>query len=261
MPGEGEQAIRARAYVIWEREGRPDGKDVDHWLRAEAEITSVGGVDRGALMAPTIIMQGAGWGGAGWTIARTDHANTAIPYGGVDRPDGQRNHGFIELNDRPELATAIPEAQDSIGMLAILQALAAPGFRFMSLGCARGLFPRHDAKPGEPTYLYGGYVQVAYRDSALNTNPDRFVALSQRILRGIGPSVEHHTIGFEMIVEPLRSFFGAADCYALIVKPLGYGNSEGAALAAWEHAATAVAAVFIQLQSDPSPLSTSPPDQ
>jgi hypothetical protein len=35
-----EQAIRERAYAIWEEEGRPDGKDLDHWLRAEAEIIS-----------------------------------------------------------------------------------------------------------------------------------------------------------------------------------------------------------------------------
>lgn len=32
------QVIKERAYAIWEREGRPDGKDPDHWLRAEAEI-------------------------------------------------------------------------------------------------------------------------------------------------------------------------------------------------------------------------------
>jgi Protein of unknown function (DUF2934) len=35
-----EQAIRERAYAIWDDEGRPDGKDLDHWLRAEAEIIS-----------------------------------------------------------------------------------------------------------------------------------------------------------------------------------------------------------------------------
>ena len=29
-----EQAIRERADEIWEQEGRPDGKDLDHWLRA-----------------------------------------------------------------------------------------------------------------------------------------------------------------------------------------------------------------------------------
>ena len=30
--------IEQRAYEIWESEGCPHGCDVDHWLRAEAEI-------------------------------------------------------------------------------------------------------------------------------------------------------------------------------------------------------------------------------
>ena len=33
-----EQAIRERAYAIWEEQGRPEGQHVSHWLRAEAEI-------------------------------------------------------------------------------------------------------------------------------------------------------------------------------------------------------------------------------
>lgn len=33
-----EQAIRERAYSIWEQDGRTDGKDLDHWLRAEADL-------------------------------------------------------------------------------------------------------------------------------------------------------------------------------------------------------------------------------
>ena len=32
------EAIRQRAYEIWEREGRPVGKSAEHWLRAEAEL-------------------------------------------------------------------------------------------------------------------------------------------------------------------------------------------------------------------------------
>lgn len=30
--------IQERGYYIWEREGRPDGRDLEHWLRAEAEV-------------------------------------------------------------------------------------------------------------------------------------------------------------------------------------------------------------------------------
>ena len=29
--------IRERAYQLWEQEGRPEGRDLDHWLRAERE--------------------------------------------------------------------------------------------------------------------------------------------------------------------------------------------------------------------------------
>ena len=35
-----DQAIRERAYAIWEEEGRPDGKHLEHWRRAEDEINS-----------------------------------------------------------------------------------------------------------------------------------------------------------------------------------------------------------------------------
>lgn len=32
------EAIAALAYSIWEREGRPVGRDQEHWLEAELEI-------------------------------------------------------------------------------------------------------------------------------------------------------------------------------------------------------------------------------
>jgi hypothetical protein len=32
-----EQTVRDRAYFIWEREGRPDGRASDHWTRAIKE--------------------------------------------------------------------------------------------------------------------------------------------------------------------------------------------------------------------------------
>jgi hypothetical protein len=33
-----EAAIRERAYAIWEAEGRPDGRDWEHWYRAAHEV-------------------------------------------------------------------------------------------------------------------------------------------------------------------------------------------------------------------------------
>ncbi|HEY0281106.1 MAG TPA: DUF2934 domain-containing protein [Rhizomicrobium sp.] len=33
-----EDEIRIRSYLIWEREGRPEGKAAEHWLQAKAEL-------------------------------------------------------------------------------------------------------------------------------------------------------------------------------------------------------------------------------
>jgi hypothetical protein len=33
-----DDAIRERAYHIWEREGRPQGRDFEHWVRAQVEL-------------------------------------------------------------------------------------------------------------------------------------------------------------------------------------------------------------------------------
>lgn len=35
-----EDRIRQRAYEIWEREGRPHGEDMKHWLQAFQEIAA-----------------------------------------------------------------------------------------------------------------------------------------------------------------------------------------------------------------------------
>src|SRR4051794_26433187 len=54
MTVEEEQRIRERAYSIWEQEGRPRGRELDHRLRAEAEIAAerLRGVATGRTDAP-----------------------------------------------------------------------------------------------------------------------------------------------------------------------------------------------------------------
>ncbi len=32
-----EDDVRARAYALWENEGRPEGRHLEHWLRASEE--------------------------------------------------------------------------------------------------------------------------------------------------------------------------------------------------------------------------------
>jgi len=38
MNEEMESRIRRRAYLLWERENCPEGKHLDHWFAAKAEI-------------------------------------------------------------------------------------------------------------------------------------------------------------------------------------------------------------------------------
>ena len=35
-----EQRVQERAYEIWQNAGCPEGKSVEHWLQAEAEIAA-----------------------------------------------------------------------------------------------------------------------------------------------------------------------------------------------------------------------------
>jgi len=36
--------IAARAYVVWERKGRPEGRDMENWREAEAELRAERGL-------------------------------------------------------------------------------------------------------------------------------------------------------------------------------------------------------------------------
>jgi Protein of unknown function (DUF2934) len=40
-----QQFIRKIAYEIWEKEGRPDQKNLDHWFRAEAVVSDMPAYD------------------------------------------------------------------------------------------------------------------------------------------------------------------------------------------------------------------------
>ena len=41
METDEEQAIREQAYFIWESEGRPEGRALEHWQRASSEMPFV----------------------------------------------------------------------------------------------------------------------------------------------------------------------------------------------------------------------------
>ena len=40
MQADREDTIRKRAYILWQQDGCPEGKDFDYWLRAETEMAT-----------------------------------------------------------------------------------------------------------------------------------------------------------------------------------------------------------------------------
>jgi len=40
MEDDRDRRVRERAHMIWEREGRPEGRDSEHWTQAEREIAN-----------------------------------------------------------------------------------------------------------------------------------------------------------------------------------------------------------------------------
>ena len=43
-----QNAIRERAYVIWQEQGRPHGNDVQNWLQAETELGAAAALSKTA---------------------------------------------------------------------------------------------------------------------------------------------------------------------------------------------------------------------
>lgn len=188
-------------------------------------------------MAYTILAQGPGY-----TVARDDEAHSSIPYGAVDRENGDRNHGFVDLTDRPELVAEIPEARRSAGLRTLLQTVNGPGSPFMTLGCECGMFSREPESEGEPDRYVGSYVAIAFRAPELNT-AERIYELVRAVLgRTAGSDAHHYT--YEITITPLRTFFGHGGCFEMHVNALGYGRDDEQAWAAFGAACLALSAAF-----------------
>lgn len=175
--------------------------------------------------------------GPGYTIAKTSQPGTLVPYPRVVRPDGI-NHGWIDTRGRADLVEQIPEAAKSRGLREMLLAVARPDSPVMSSGCECGAFPNESG--GYPAWHVGGFVMLMFSDPDRNSDWKELEQLAIAILRGI-QGTPNHVIGYEAIIEPLKVFFGRLDCYALMFKPMGYGDTEAEAWEAFDFAAAAAA--------------------
>jgi hypothetical protein len=176
----------------------------------------------------------------GITIARTDRAGTLVPYGPANHDDGHKNHGWIDLRDHPDLVAQIPEVARSVGLVRLLEAIASPASRIMSSACECHAFHCSDEEDRRSEWKVGGFVVTMFKDADRNAIPENLIELAYRIAERIAPT-EAHVIGFEFIVEPLKYFFGRHDCHAVMLKALGYGDTEAEAWTAFDYATSAIA--------------------
>ncbi len=153
-----------------------------------------------------------------YTIARSFAAETSVPYGPVERPNGDIKHGWIDLRDAPERVATIPEAQRSEGFADLLRVISDPVSKIMSSACECAAFD-HGQDVKSRRWQVGGFVMVMYKEAEQNTDPQNLVNLAGLIVTGVKPA-DAYQISYEMIIEPLRGFFGRTDCYALMMKPM-----------------------------------------
>jgi hypothetical protein len=170
--------------------------------------------------------------GPGYTIVCDSTAGTLVPYFYAERPDGNINYGFFDLRDNPAAVDAIPEADKVPGLAKFLRAVAS----LMTSACEAHVFDRGaDHDPPEQRFQGGSYVVIEYRDLDKCRDPDRYVKLAGYVLHGVAPT-DGHIVGYEFVIEPLKTFFGHDGCFALEAKGIGMGASEDEAWAALDYA-------------------------
>lgn len=74
--------------------------------------------------------------------------------------DIRRNRGFVDLRGRPDLVSAIEETRDSPALCVLLEDLAQPHSRIITLGCDLGEHVER-RRPLKWRRVAGGYVQIA----------------------------------------------------------------------------------------------------
>lgn len=177
--------------------------------------------------------------GFGFLIARAQLAETQVPYAYQEREDGSINHGFIDLRDKPNSVSLIPEAKKSEGLANLLTTVADVNSPLMTAICEAGCF---DSGPESEDYKFnvGGFVNLMFRQAVLNRDEERMLNLAIYVLEGI-PLFSRYVREYDFTIEPLKKFFDEEGCYALQCKTLGHGRTEDEAWLAFDSGTQALA--------------------
>ena len=110
------------------------------------------------------------------TDLEMDEKGMTVPYPPFF-DDVRKNHGFVDVRGRPELASQIAEASDSLTMTTLLIELAQPNSKIFSVGCDSGTKLLTEEKL---PHTAGGYVQIMHATYA-DRSPDDYARYADAV--------------------------------------------------------------------------------
>jgi hypothetical protein len=124
------------------------------------------------------------------TAFEMDQNGMTVPYPALF-DDVRKNHGFVDIRGRPELASQIAEGSHSLAMRKLLIGLAQPDSKIFSVGCDLGIQLQTE---GKLPHTAGGYVQIMHVIYADRSPKDyaRYVAAVTKALKARSQNHEWH---------------------------------------------------------------------
>ena len=168
-----------------------------------------------------------------YRIYTSDARGISVPYLPMEGRFGQRDHGYIDLRDKPGAVAKIAEAEGQPGLAVFLTAVNAAGSGLMSLACSVELAPvRAGAAAPEngppPSHFVDSTVLVVTRDFRLATG-DNMLAVARAWI-SLRRSLPEEWAAYEFGVVRTKSLFGVAQLAALSIRIRAMGIDAPTAL-------------------------------
>lgn len=112
------------------------------------------------------------------TVDYDEEEGITVPYPSVF-DNVRKNHGFVDLRGRPDLAASIKESAQSKALQGILIKLAQKNAPFFTLGCDLGVH-EEEGRDLSSCHIAGGYLQIMDRDYS-DRLPNDYLTLAYAI--------------------------------------------------------------------------------
>lgn len=132
------------------------------------------------------------------TNLEMDEEGMTVPYPPLF-DDVRKNHGFIDIRGRPELASEIPEGLDSLAMRTLLIELAQPNSKIFSVGCDSGTKVLTEAKL---PHTAGGYVQIMHATYA-DRSPEDYARYAAAVAETLKAGSQNKEWRVDFILTPV----------------------------------------------------------